>query len=228
MLNSAACSESCSHVEHGGTSGVVSVIRSGLATHFESIHQPGTELVIWERRLPAALSAWLRGLSPDKFPNARFLLEASQTPIALAEAYKEAGSPHGEGRDLLTEDVSFLVHTFAAAFKRDLVDIRLETIVGRGCWKFHRDCVPARMITTYRGATTQWVDPKHSVQALREQRSYTGELHKFKQSSVALFRGSTSGEGMGIVHRSPPATARRPRFLVCLNLPSLASPERWG
>lgn len=204
-----------------------SVLAAPTADCFGHIHLPETELAIWERALPSRLRSWLDALPPECFPHTRLLLAPDEVPRALPAVLEEFGTPRGEGRDLLIGDVAMLVGLFGARVRTDLVDIRLEVVTGRACWKFHRDRVPVRMLTTYRGPTTQWVPPDRGDDAISRQDGYRGEIFSLAEGAVALFKGSAAADGRGIAHRSPPAEHARPRFLLCLNLPSAVSPPRW-
>ncbi len=123
-------------------------------------------------------------------------------------------------------DLVSLTEAFCRTMDSDIVDIRLETVTHDGCWKYHRDHVPARLLTTYRGPGTQWVTPERSEDALAQQKAYSGPLEQFAEHAVGLFKGSKAEKGRGIVHRSPPILGTgTTRILLCLNLPSAASPE---
>ena len=136
--------------------------------------------------------------------------------------------PPGDMRDLLIGDVDDLVSAFAGITRSDLVDVRLGRVSHDACWKFHRDYVEARLLTTYRGPATEWVQPIHAERALRAQKRYKGPLEHIRSNDVAIFKGSYAGPGSGIVHRSPPiAGTGCTRLLLCLNKPSAASPEPW-
>ena len=131
-------------------------------------------------------------------------------------------------RDLLLGDVDDLVSAFARITRTDLVDVRLRLVSHDACWKFHRDCVEARLLTTYRGPATEWVQPHDAAWALREQRRFKGPVERFRVHDVAIFKGSCAGAGSGIVHRSPPIAATgRTRLVLCLNKRSAASPKPW-
>ena len=136
--------------------------------------------------------------------------------------------PPGDMRDLLIGDVGDLVSVFSKISRTDLVDVRLECVSNDACWKFHRDCVEARLLTTYRGPATEWVQPIHAARALREQKRFKGPVEHLRIHDVAVFKGSCAGSGSGIVHRSPPiAGTGQTRLLLCLNKRSAASPEPW-
>lgn len=197
---------------------------AGLA----AIKRPGTELVIWRRRLPPALTAWLDRLEAAHLPDLRVLVRPGELRRAAEPQLDACGLPAGELRDLLLADVEGLALEFSRITQSDLVDLRLERLRDDACWKFHRDCVEARLLTTYRGPTTEWVRPAHAERALREQKRFDGPLERLQGNDVAIFKGSCAGPGSGIVHRSPPiAGSGVTRLLLCLNTRSAASPEPW-
>jgi hypothetical protein len=187
---------------------------------------PKVELVIWERQLPFCLENWLMKLRPDELPDGRVLVEPQYTRAAIMHIFKQSGTPRDGAAELLIEDIAMLVDEFASLMRDTQVDIRLEAVSHDACWKFHRDCVAGRLITTYRGATTQWVTEQQEKAALREQRDFKGELQHLPKHAVALFRGNCAAPALGVVHRSPPISGTgETRLLLCLNPPSNASPE---
>jgi hypothetical protein len=199
-------------------------VAEGLA----AINKPEIELVIWRRALPLCLQTWLERLDASSLPEIRVLVQPSDLRRAVEPRLDDCGMPPGDMRNLLLSDVDDLVSAFAKITQSDLVDVRLESVSHDACWKFHRDCVEARLLTTYRGPATEWVQPDHAVRALREQKRFKGPVEHLRIHDVAMFKGSCAGAGTGIVHRSPPiAGTGHTRLLLCLNKPSDASPEPW-
>lgn len=193
-----------------------------------AVNRPDTQLVIWQRALPLRLQSWLDRLDASCLPDTRILVRPQDLRAALQPHLDDCGLPPGGLRDLLVRDVDDLVSTFSKVTRSDLVDVRLERVSHDACWKFHRDCVEARLLTTYRGPATEWVQPIHGERALREQRRFKGPVERLGIHDVAIFKGSCAGPGSGIVHRSPPiAGSGRTRLLLCLNKRSAASPEVW-
>ena len=187
------------------------------------------KLVIWQRELSANLRAWLAQLQASELPDLRILAEPKELTKALHSEFDEDVLPDDGMRDLLVKDIEHLVSKFAAITRNTLVDIRLERISHDACWKFHFDAVESRLLTTYRGPATEWIQPQHSTKALREQKNYSGPIETLQQNDVAIFKGSRAGSDMGIVHRSPPiADTGCTRLLLCLNAPSTVSPEPWA
>ena len=193
-----------------------------------AIGNPGMELAIWRRALPLCFQAWLERMDASCLPDIRVLVQPSDLRRALEPHLDRCGMPPGDMRDLLLGDVDDLVLAFARITRSDLVDVRLERLSHDACWKFHSDCVEARLLTTYRGPATEWVQPIHAERALREQKSYKGPLERLRVHDVAIFKGSCVGPGSGIVHRSPSiAGTGCTRLLLCLNQLSAASPKPW-
>lgn len=193
-----------------------------------AINRPDMELVIWRRELPLCMQTWLERMDPSCLPDLRVLVRPGDLRLALQPHLDDCGMPPGDMRDLLIGDVDDLVSEFSKVTRTDLVDVRLERVSYDACWKFHRDCVEARLLTTYRGPATEWVQPIHAERALREHKRFKGPIEHLRIHDVAIFKGSCAGPGSGIVHRSPPiAGTGRTRLLLCLNKQSAASPEPW-
>lgn len=191
-----------------------------------AINNPETELIIWRRTLPLCLHTLFNELDARRFPEIRVLIRPDDLRHAFEPHLIKCGIPQGEVRDLLLEDVNSLALAFSIVAETDLVDVRLEYISHDACWKFHRDWVEARLITTYIGPTTEWVLPSHAEQALSEQKKYTGPIQRLLPQDVAIFKGVHSEQGNGIVHRSPPIIGTgHSRLLLCLNKPSMTSPK---
>lgn len=199
------------------------------ADDLEAIASPEVELVVWRRELPGCLRDWLAELDAALLPDIRVLVRPQDLIPALDSLLSESGIPKGAMLGLLMCDVKLLVSAFARITRSDLVDVRLECVSDDACWKFHRDCVEARLLTTYRGPTTEWVQPEQASAALEAQTGFTGPIERLGANDVALFKGSCAGPGTGIVHRSPPIMGTgQTRLLLCLNKPSAVSPELWS
>lgn len=181
-------------------------------------------LALIRRPVPATFTSWLGALSPDRWPDGRFLADIRDVPAALITLFAQCGVPEGEPASGWLGDITALAEHFVQVSGEPLVDVRLEQIAGNACWKFHRDNVPVRLITTYLGPGTEIVPLEHGQTALDQQQAYRGPLRRLTPAFVAIFRGGAQG----IVHRSPPiADTGALRSMLCLNSPSRASPDLW-
>ena len=198
--------------------------RDGLA----GINDSGTELVIWRRELPAGLHDWLERTDAANLPHFRIFVEPGNLRPALEPLLDECGLPAGGMRGLLIDDMVGLVSAFADVTGIGRVDVRLESIDHDACWRFHRDTVETRLVTTYRGPTTEWVQPADADRAISGQTEYDGPLERLGDHDVAIFNGKWAGAERGIVHRSPPVAGTGiTRLLLCLNKKTVVSPEPW-
>ena len=192
------------------------------------IKKPEVDLVIWKRELPRHFHSWLEELKPSELPNFRILVEPTDLRPTVQAYFEGCGMPAGNNRDILLDDLDNLVSQFAGIAQCDLVDVRLERVQHNACWKFHRDFVEKRLLTTYLGPNTQWVQPQYAESALLQQNRFKGPIEDLAVDDVAIFKGSNIKPGNGIVHRSPPIEGTGlTRLLLCLNKQSFTSPDQW-
>lgn len=194
----------------------------------ESISNPATQLVVWERSISSNLDVWLQNLHPSHLPSLRVLVEPSKFRTAVRLKLGRHIKSDQVLWDLFIEDVESLVFTYAKITSAKLVDVRLEKINDNACCKFHRDFVKTRLLTTYRGPNTEWIRPEYSEQAICQQKHYIGPIEKLPTYGVLIFRGNVGKIETGIVHRSPPIeNTGHNRLLLCLNEESETSPGQW-
>ena len=199
--------------------------RDGLC----AISNSATKLVIWNRSLPDQLQTWLGQMSIDQPPHVRVLVKTSDVRCAMELTFKDRNLRMKNVTDLLIEDIENLASVYAEITGEEMVDIRLERVTDNACWKFHRDYVKTRLLTTYLGPNTEWILPEYGEQALRQQLQYRGPIESLTPHDVAIFKGCSSPTEAGIVHRSPPIEGTGyVRLLLCLNQKSDTSPAPWS
>jgi len=193
-----------------------------------SINRADTELVIWKRSLAADLQDWIGHTDSDNLPNFRILVDPAELRQALEPLLDKCGLKAEDMRGRLVDDIYCLVLKFAEVTQCDAVDVRLQRISNDACWRFHRDVVKTRLVTTYLGPATEWVQNTYSEQAILKQLEYKGPLEHLGDRDVAIFKGSCTHPNSGIVHRSPPITNTGiTRLLLCLNQRTKTSPDPW-
>jgi Protein of unknown function (DUF1826) len=183
---------------------VVCVGRS--ADVLEAVNQPGVELAAWQREPDSAWAAWLESLPRDAWPTCRLELVPDGATAALDASFDACGTPRGPAREAFTADLAYLLTLFAALAQAPRVRLRLDMITGDACRRWHRDCVPLRLICTYRGPGTQWVSPDDGADVLGRPDDDPAQTMAFQAADVALFKGcgwSGQPHDGGIVHRSP-------------------------
>lgn len=156
------------------------------------IHDRDCPLVLAERRQPldAATIAPLLARAP--------FTTRSEGPLAsIADGLAELP-------ELLVADVIALADRFARAMNVDDVRVRVEGVTGNACTRMHADYTDVRLITTYAGPGTDYVEGNDSCCPKR-----------VPQGWVGLFKGHTYGGGHEpCLHRSPPVAETDERRLV--------------
>tara|TARA_R110000787_G_scaffold24088_4_gene68622 strand:- start:1032 stop:1712 length:681 start_codon:yes stop_codon:yes gene_type:complete len=186
-----------------------------------SIRDPSVALALWHRQLPVCVQTWLGSLSPDELPRGRVLVRQAGFRHAFDEFLNESGAPAGEEASLFVSDLVRISTLFADIAGTGLVDIGLDVVQHDSCWKFHRDHVRLRLLTTYRGPGTHFVGQEDADRAVEQQRAFRGTIRQIPPHAVALFKGAKDAFGNGVVHRSPPiAGTGQTRLVLTLNLPS--------
>jgi hypothetical protein len=170
------------------------------------IARPGVELAAWQRAPDPACADWLAAIPTPDLPTCRLEVSPDDAARALHAHFDACGTPSGEPRDAFVADIAGLVSSFAALASTRSVRLRLDAVTGDACRRWHRDCVPLRMVCTYRGPGTLWVPPAFGAAALARPDDDAPQAMAFEAGDVALFKGcgwpGQVHDG-GIVHRSP-------------------------
>ncbi|KPV90649.1 hypothetical protein AN395_03012 [Pseudoalteromonas sp. P1-30] len=195
------------------------------------IYDQNTNIVIWQRDLEQALTNAVNTLIST---NAIKPLELAVSHDDAFDKLVTALKPNDNNRDetdALCKDITLLVEMFCCLFDLKRAGLRLKILDKPMCPRFHVDKIPCRLVTTYQGVATQWLN--HSD--VERSKLGTGNLGKpdeesglFKslnninqlnQGDVALLKGEywNGNEGAGLVHRSPPVAANEQRLLLTLD-----------
>ena len=198
-----------------------------LRTGFESavlgcIDDADVELALWRRSLNAELSQWLDELPVACLPHLPVPVQVVDLVPAVHAACHAAGTPPGPMCDALLDDIAALACRFARIARSARLRVRLEVVNNNSCRRLHRDCLPLRLLCTYRGPGTVWVPPTHAAQALAAAADdYDGPFDHSATHDVAIFKGcGFAGQAYdsGIVHRSPRIEGSAiTRLVLCLD-----------
>lgn len=170
-------------------------------------------LAVWQRPAFADFTPLTAGSPRDL----RFTSTPDALSADLARALAEGGFGGGEALHLaLVGDARRLARLFCAAMDLASFELRLEVVRTDSCRKFHADYVTARLITTYVGEGTDWLDAADAA------RVAAGEaprrINRFAPFDVGVFKGRLASENPAI-HRSPPIAGSPggARLLLVLN-----------
>lgn len=187
------------------------------------ILDPDIQIAQWQRRIDSLITQWLEQHHSQLGGGLRQTLAAGQTVDLSA-------LPAGAGRDALAADLTLLADMLVELLDARHIGLRLEVVHQAMCPRLHVDRVGVRMVCTYRGPGTEWVEEAQLDRrflgsgAAGQSDAVSGLLlpgHHIDQIppfSVALLKGSLwqGNAGRGLVHRSP-AVFHPPCVLVALD-----------
>lgn len=194
------------------------------------IARPGVDLAAWQRGAEPPWTDWLENLPAKALPTCRGEVAPAEAAAALHASFDAGGTPSGTRgsapREALLDDISGFVATFISVAQARTVLLRLDLITGDACYRWHRDCVPLRLICTYRGPGTQWVPPGMDATVLARLDDDAQQAMAMQTGDVAMFKGcgwTGQPHDGGIVHRSPRVSGTGiARLVLVLDLPPSA------
>jgi len=156
------------------------------------IFRDDVNLAVWQRPTNPELLRYTSQLPED-------LLIKRMLPLDEIQSTLQRLLPDGEGRDALAADIHAAAQMLGCVMDTDTIGVRLAVLQQAQCPKWHTDAVMLRLLITYQGEGTQYLQGglgSNACQVLPQQ--------------IALLKGSAwSDKSLAIVHRSPPGLARR-------------------
>jgi hypothetical protein len=194
---------------------------------FTDLYQTQVNLAIWQRELEPSVHLAAQALleSPHTLEY-RALLAANDVAI-----YLDDHLPGVDNRQALIDDLGWLTDMFSCLLDLDSIGFRLATLKTAMCPKFHVDRVHCRMLTTYGGPGTEWLDDaavdRNKLGAGCNRLSDTDSglmpqgavIHQLAEGEVGLLKGELwqDNEHGGLVHRSPGLSPGEKRLLLTLD-----------
>lgn len=180
--------------------------------------QDGVNLAVWRRRLPAQLedfAALVISLGQPLADQRVIDVNEEQKPV-LPDLLREAADLHGY--EAFVADVTWLVAAYTCLVGARRVGLRLRVLDGPMCPRFHVDNVPLRLLTTYVGPGSEWLQERDSgCGELYTAEPSVDNIQQLQAGEVAILKGEKwqGNEGAGLVHRSP--SAQQGRLLLSLD-----------
>jgi hypothetical protein len=110
-------------------------------------------------------------------------------------------------RALIANDILGLVCGMLAVFDWRRIEVRFEVAAAQSCPKFHCDNVLVRMLTTYVGPGTEYI-----------QRDRPNTIHQASAGSLVFFKGFRHPTHANtVLHRSPPVRQGERRLTVVID-----------
>ena len=119
---------------------------------------------------------------------------------------------HTSGKSLLAEDIASIATCFMGIINEEAVRLYLKIVDNDACAKFHTDRYHLRLLCTYIGKGTEWIEEYY----VNRKMLMRGENHQIIKDpmkvqtmepfEIGILKGEASmkNKDKGIVHRSPP------------------------
>jgi len=204
--------------------------QSDQVTELAGIHDPDVQMAIWHRPADPVLRHFAANVLA-----ARPVQQVLEVEVAALDAFDplpaslHAADPAAAER--FTADVRWLAGMFAELVGASRLGVRLLRLDQAMCPRFHTDFVGVRLLTTYFGTGTEWLEDRdvdrrflgHRAMDVPDDRS--GLLRRgaavqvVPEFAVALLKGEAwpGNHERGLVHRSP-ALHRAHRVLLSFDV----------
>jgi len=189
------------------------------------IFEPESQITVVGREPDLVIDAYLAAVSQQMGEGLRITLKAgSNVPHHLLPAHI--------GSEAFAADLTHLAEVYTELLGCSSVGLRLEVMHRAMCPRFHIDHVGIRLLCTYRGPATEWLEDACADRSKLE--PYSADvsdensgiilnragIHRIAPYAIALLKGSgwQGNAGRGLIHRSPAVPADAvPRVLVALD-----------
>lgn len=178
------------------------------------IFDPGVQVCSWQREIDLAIESYLSQLHQTGELQVRETLSAGARP-------KLDGLRDGPGRASLIDDLSLLREIVCELLGCAAVGLRLARVGRAMCPGWHVDRVGIRLVCTYQGPGTQWIDDQNVERRdLQSGRRGEGAFIQAVPGEIVLLKGTLwqDNDAFGAIHRSPGLGSSAPlRTMITLD-----------
>lgn len=183
-----------------------------------------SNLAVWQRQLPLHIVDFAQCVLSLNEPLAESLcLELPDEDAEPDLAGLASGLRDLQGFEGFMSDLKWLISAFACLLGARRIGVRLRVLDKAMCPRFHVDHVPVRLITTYAGVGSQWLEEgamdRTQLGQVNAEPQDARLIHQLSSGDVALLKGEKwhGNEGFGLIHRSPQPAPGERRLLLTLD-----------
>jgi hypothetical protein len=191
---------------------------------FVKVLREEVNLAIWQRQLPTSVSEFVTALlAQGESLGHSIVLELASLGSASSLSGLVDGYSSLPGQASFLQDINCLVSVFAYLFDAKRIGLRLRMLDKAMCPRFHVDHVPARLITSYAGVGSEWLEDGVMKRCClgdpTAEPSDAALIKRAQTGHVLLAKGENwiGNEGRGLIHRSPQVPAGERRLLLTLD-----------
>ncbi|MEQ1601849.1 MAG: DUF1826 domain-containing protein [Methylophilaceae bacterium] len=189
------------------------------------IFETDAQIVVIERAREHEIESYLQTA-------AHHMGEGFRVSLKAGEAFPQTLLPDLPGRAIFAGELEYLTQVYTDLLGCKAVGLRLEVISQAMCPRFHVDHTGIRLLCTYRGPGTEWLEDGYADRSKLGPASAgicdeesgiiqnVAGIYKVPLFAIALLKGSRwqGNTGLGIIHRSPQVpTETKPRVLLALD-----------
>ena len=177
-------------------------------------------IAIMPQRFEPFIADALDAIPPDRLPDVRLSGTPASIGAALASELADAKIEPDWLVEWLQTNISFQLRLYGQLTRCNDLKLRLEPVRAAGCPRFHPDAVRYRLLCTYRGPGTEWIDPKAVSDGGGGLPIDPARICRLDRGAIAFMRGSKGAtpERPALVHRSPRLEASGdPRLLLVID-----------
>lgn len=188
--------------------------RVSAIAELADIFDPAMQVCSWQRTIDSNLNIYATAAASHSTPK---IMEVLNT----GDRAKLADLPAVEGRELLRDDVALLTEILCELVDCPCVGVRYARVENAMCPRWHIDRVPIRMLCTYAGPGTEWLEDQGADKhKLSDPEIANGACQRAVSGEVVLLKGALwqGNAGFGAIHRSPAmAPGEQSRMLLTLD-----------
>ncbi|MEW8508870.1 MAG: DUF1826 domain-containing protein [Candidatus Thiodiazotropha sp.] len=163
------------------------------------IFDPGMQVCSWQRGIDPAIGTYLSGLHQAGE------MQVIETLSPAVQPRLES-LPAGSGRASLMDDLVLLSEIVCELLGSSEVGLRLARVGHAMCPGWHLDRVGIRLVCTYQGPGTEWLDNQNVKRHdLHSDQMADGPVIQAVPGEIVLLKGALwqGNDPFGAVHRSP-------------------------
>ncbi len=184
------------------------------------IFRDEVNLTVWKRALRPGVAQFAAELAGCAGQMERFISLSEGDSAALV---LPGWALKMDGAEAWVADADQLIGMYRCLFEPETVGLRLHVLKGTMCPRFHVDRVPVRLLCTYQGVGTEWLQEERVTRPdkpgpLPDQAVADSNVNRLATGAIGLLKGEAweGNEGRGLVHRSP-APGDSPRLVLALD-----------
>jgi hypothetical protein len=175
------------------------------------INQPDINLVYFKRAVDDDITLFAQNLIEQSFKGINAVVDSESVDTLVTEQLNSMGL-FTVGKVKFAQDLVEITRTFLRVTNAYHVRLILKVISDNACRKFHTDAYDLRLLCTYVGKGTEWIEDKYVNRSKIKVGSNEDIIKDFSQVKstqpfeVAILKGEIPARPKikGIVHRSPP------------------------